>query len=922
MLSNTQFKFYSLIENHISKTFDNNKKLSDLFDEFYQENELIYDLKIYFNLTDFHIRNLTIKELSEKIVSNNLYQDVSIEFIINQHFKLWCDRYMCQLDEKKIIDFLKDLNLDEEKILIYKKEAIENKIIVNTNWFDSKSWCIKFAIDIFIKHQWDFPEDLLKLKNLLDDNSLSLTPDNLEKNSIFSEEKIRQYNCFWNYLRNTIFSLNDPDIHDEFFFHINIINKLDLESLEYLKYKTTINPKFFNLYNSIKDKKNFNPTYKFFGNVTDPYTYINEKGLVMYEEIKKNVHQNYEEYFNSIANYIRVYDIGDNNFQLNKIKNDLYINTIRNILNNGLIIKECKIVLIEFEKSEITEELLKAFLQAGCNIILGINSENYKYYKNIYEIYGGYKSSLTIITFNIYNDNDIDNFIEYCIESFKGIINIFIPIFYEKNVNNNISCIPEQLLKFIDKLVKYYKYHKLLGVFTKILIPFIPDKKSYLYNEYNGEYQSKNNYLYKLNKKYKEYFQFISINCGWIREKQKLYHTMLSESLHLISLYTLKPDELILFIISIFHSDMENSYMENFISFDISLNLKIDSNFITKLHKFENNIYDKMNYKRFLYSYKTTKYLPENEYTSKRYSYKSTFPVINENRCNELNLKDIPIDRESVVVIIGYGENSFYSTARTRINIEQHGNVSMESCIELAWYFGLIEYKNNDGWYEIGSGNKINESEIYSKYEKDIVDTLQIGNNDIIEQNDFHNLHILTEDLKDIKINSKDEENFLQNKYKQNVSFYKKKNILYALLKKGCCVTLTNSIKNIANTIKNPNIYGIPSNLLEKMEESTLYTIVAVSESLISAGISDPYEIYQYISISDIGSVIGRGNIYEKNIKLYDKSVNHGSKDNISQESKYEIIHTTISYWINKVLINYQGPKKYLIVVTVRMLCL
>ena len=127
----------------------------------------------------------------------------------------------------------------------------------------------------------------------------------------------------------------------------------------------------------------------------------------------------------------------------------------------------------------------------------------------------------------------------------------------------------------------------------------------------------------------------------------------------------------------------------------------------------------------------------------------------------------------------------FTSTARTRINIEQHGNVSMESCIELAWYFGLIEYKNNDGWYEIGSGNKINESEIYSKYEKDIVDTLQIGNNDIIEQNDFHNLHILTEDLKDIKINSKDEENFLQNKYKQNVSFYKKKNILYALLKKG-----------------------------------------------------------------------------------------------------------------------------------------
>ena len=71
------------------------------------------------------------------------------------------------------------------------------------------------------------------------------------------------------------------------------------------------------------------------------------------------------------------------------------------------------------------------------------------------------------------------------------------------------------------------------------------------------------------------------------------------------------------------------------------------------------------------------------------------------------------------------------------------------------------------------------------------------------------------------------------------------------------------------------------------MDRDTLYTIVAASEALISAGISDPYEIYQYISISDVGCVIGQGN----------KSIPTKFEKDLNKES---IINTTISYWINK----------------------
>ena len=44
------------------------------------------------------------------------------------------------------------------------------------------------------------------------------------------------------------------------------------------------------------------------------------------------------------------------------------------------------------------------------------------------------------------------------------------------------------------------------------------------------------------------------------------------------------------------------------------------------------------------------------------------------------------------------------------------------------------------------------------------------------------------------------------------------------------------------------------------MDDLNMFTIIAVADALISAGISDPYEIYQYISTTEVGNVIGIGN--------------------------------------------------------------
>ena len=103
--------------------------------------------------------------------------------------------------------------------------------------------------------------------------------------------------------------------------------------------------------------------------------------------------------------------------------------------------------------------------------------------------------------------------------------------------------------------------------------------------------------------------------------------------------------------------------------------------------------------------------------------------------------------------------NSIYGNAKTRLNIERDGLLSLESCLELCWYIGLVKYENKS-WVDIKTGYKISEYEIYKKYEKTITDILNIQfetkNNNIL-----YKKHILEHDLSNIIINNSNEEEML-----------------------------------------------------------------------------------------------------------------------------------------------------------------
>ncbi|KAJ2800643.1 fatty acid synthase alpha subunit Lsd1, partial [Coemansia furcata] len=106
----------------------------------------------------------------------------------------------------------------------------------------------------------------------------------------------------------------------------------------------------------------------------------------------------------------------------------------------------------------------------------------------------------------------------------------------------------------------------------------------------------------------------------------------------------------------------------------------------------------------------------------------------------------------------------------------------------------------------------------------------------------------------------------------------------------------------------NPIIYGIPDDVVKQVDKVTLFALVATVEALVRSGITDPYELYQYFHVSEIGNTTGSGlggylslqNIFKN--RFLDK----GLKNDVLQET----FISTIQAWVNMLLISSSGPVK------------
>jgi fatty acid synthase subunit alpha len=292
------------------------------------------------------------------------------------------------------------------------------------------------------------------------------------------------------------------------------------------------------------------------------------------------------------------------------------------------------------------------------------------------------------------------------------------------------------------------------------------------------------------------------------------------------------------------------------------------------------------------------------------------------------NLKGM-VNLDKVVVVTGFAEVGPWGNSRTRWEMEAFGKFSLEGCVEMAWIMGLIKHHNGplkgkaySGWVDAKTGEPVDDKDVKSKYEKFILEHTGIR---LIEPELFKGYDpkqkqllqeiVIQEDLEPFEASKETAEEFKREHGDKVEIFEIPESGEYTVrLRKGANLLIPKALsfdRLVAGQIPtgwDAKRYGIPDDIIEQVDPVTLFVLVCTAESMLSAGITDPYEFYKYVHLSEVGNCIGSGigGTHALRGMYKDRYLDKPLQKDILQES----FINTMSAWVNMLLLSSTGPIK------------
>ncbi|KAJ1331771.1 fungal fatty acid synthase subunit alpha [Microdochium nivale] len=293
-----------------------------------------------------------------------------------------------------------------------------------------------------------------------------------------------------------------------------------------------------------------------------------------------------------------------------------------------------------------------------------------------------------------------------------------------------------------------------------------------------------------------------------------------------------------------------------------------------------------------------------------------------------VNLKGM-VDLDKVVVVTGFGEVGPWGNSRTRWEMEAYGQFSLEGCVEMAWIMGLIKHHNApikgqpySGWVDAKSGEPVDDKDIKAKYEKHIIDHsgIRLIEPELFGGYDPNKKQLLQEvviehDLEPFETSKETAEAFQREHGEKAEIFEIPESGEYIVrMKQGATLWVPKALRFdrlVAGQIPtgwDAKKYGVPEDIISQVDRATLFVLVSVAECLLASGITDPYEFYKYVHVSELGNCIGAGMggsnaIHSMHVdRLMDRPV----QNDILQET----FINTAAAWVNMLLLSSSGPIK------------
>jgi fatty acid synthase subunit alpha, fungi type len=706
------------------------------------------------------------------------------------------------------------------------------------------------------------------------------------------------------------------------------------------------------------------PAFRDFTIAAAPQTVVDCQGNVSYSEVHRhsaNLKSDQEPMFDSRSGpHLQLRRRLGSNWGHCEEWTLLYLKSLACMRTQGISFHKKHVLLTGASRGSIGEGILKGLLSGGAQVVVTtsrFSTETTACYQEIFARYGARDSRLLVVPFNQGSKGDTDSLIRFIFsDGPSGLawdLDFVIPFAAISENGREIDQIDSKselahriMLTNTLRLLGAIKSQKESKGFvnrpTQVIVPLSPNHGIFggdgLYSETKISLETLFNRW--RSESWSSYLSIMGAVIGWTRGTGLMSANDASSAIieRDAGVLTFSTDEMAANILGLMTPSLVSFCQNEPIYADLSGGLQE----VTDLHEIlvrgQKELDEESKIRKALWTEREV----ENAISGRvlelqklliepRLSMKFEFPKLPSWDADIEPLSDLRgmVDLDRVVVVTGFAEIGPYGNSRTRWDIEAHGDFSPEGYLEMAWIMGLIRYveadkinkKASGGWVDSKTGASVRGIEVKSTYGEYIrqhcgirpIEPELSNGYDPKKKKILHEV-VLLRDLEPIEVSESVAEDF-KREHQDKVEVSKSKpesGQRIIRFKKGAVLMIPKAIefdRAVVGQIPtgwDARKYGIPEDIVSQVDRATLYTLVSTAEALISAGITDPYEFYKYIHVSEIGNCLGSGlggvsslsKIHRD--RFLDKS--------IQQDTLQETFINTTAAWVNMLLFSSCGP--------------
>ncbi|KAL3433393.1 hypothetical protein BDV09DRAFT_112089 [Aspergillus tetrazonus] len=640
----------------------------------------------------------------------------------------------------------------------------------------------------------------------------------------------------------------------------------------------------------------------------------------------------------------------------------IYLDVLESAARSGLTFQGKNVLMTGAGAGSIGAEVLQGLISGGAKVIVTTSRysrEVTEYYQAMYARYGARGSQLVVVPFNQGSKQDVEALVDYIYDTKKGLgwdLDFIVPFAAIPENGREIDSIDSKselahriMLTNLLRLLGSVKAQKQANGFetrpAQVILPLSPNHGTFgndgLYSESKLALETLFNRWYSEN--WSNYLTICGAVIGWTRGTGLMSgNNMVAEGVEKLGVRTFSQQEMAFNLLGLMAPAIVNLCQLDPVWADLNGGLQFIPDLKDLMTRLRTEIMETSDVRRAVIKEtaienkvvngEDSEVLYKKVIAEPRANIKFQFPnlptwdedikPLNENLKGMVNL-------DKVVVVTGFSEVGPWGNSRTRWEMEASGKFSLEGCVEMAWIMGLIRHHNGpikgktySGWVDSKTGEPVDDKDVKAKYEKYILEHSGIR---LIEPELFKGYDpkkkqllqeiVIEEDLEPFEASKETAEEFKREHGEKVEIFEVPESGEYTVrLKKGATLLIPKALqfdRLVAGQIPtgwDARRYGIPEDIIEQVDPVTLFVLVCTAEAMLSAGVTDPYEFYKYVHLSEVGNCIGSGigGTHALRGMYKDRYLDKPLQKDILQES----FINTMSAWVNMLLLSSTGPIK------------